>query len=535
VLCHCDYFVHTHHMKWNTLLKCIWPFNSSEQYDDTVQWMPDDDTDVCLTCQARFTFTHRRHHCRACGGIFCADCLVPDKVIDWRCKDGCRSRRQPTIGLQIDADFESKEEFEDTILQDCLDTGVTVYNLSPSQNINTSLGKMNNGEVLNLIDEKEFERSEEFEEDGPHSAVHAVDTDEPETNSAKTSVNAAEDDSNQFADDTLGNIGGESQNDGDAFSEIHSNMAKTVDRTEAESAAPTLVLIDGEVKIILADSEAELKDTNASQTNDSVSCSDGEVKEVKTVECDVESPDYTYQKDEADSSKVKNEADSPFLDDEFNGKMEAEFETENVGGNPERELVQKKMARTSDESEIQPSSSGFKDMNRNSHNLSADEDNSQIIHSTPKRAIKKSKSDRVIGNSGTAQKWSKKKFGKCASMTQQNKRNGSKWVKKSTTESLAIREVNQDTLPEPNSDKFSLDLIPVSVESLTTADLNLDNKGEELQSGASVSTELDLNTAAAVKFEIEDRVEADSASSKLVMMDTEVGIIHTDPEVELKD
>ncbi|XP_048451128.1 zinc finger FYVE domain-containing protein 16-like isoform X2 [Rhincodon typus] len=38
------------------------------------QWIPDSEAPNCAKCQARFTFTKRRHHCRACGNVFCAAC-----------------------------------------------------------------------------------------------------------------------------------------------------------------------------------------------------------------------------------------------------------------------------------------------------------------------------------------------------------------------------------------------------------------------------------------------------------------------------
>ncbi|KAK6311241.1 hypothetical protein J4Q44_G00192960 [Coregonus suidteri] len=37
-------------------------------------WVPDSQAPVCMKCEARFTFTKRRHHCRACGKVFCAAC-----------------------------------------------------------------------------------------------------------------------------------------------------------------------------------------------------------------------------------------------------------------------------------------------------------------------------------------------------------------------------------------------------------------------------------------------------------------------------
>ncbi|KAL4236306.1 Zinc finger FYVE domain-containing protein 9 [Mactra antiquata] len=38
------------------------------------KWIPDAEAPICMSCEARFTFTKRRHHCRACGKVFCSTC-----------------------------------------------------------------------------------------------------------------------------------------------------------------------------------------------------------------------------------------------------------------------------------------------------------------------------------------------------------------------------------------------------------------------------------------------------------------------------
>ncbi|CAF0760485.1 unnamed protein product [Didymodactylos carnosus] len=38
------------------------------------QWMNDQEAAACMKCTTRFTLTRRRHHCRACGKIFCSAC-----------------------------------------------------------------------------------------------------------------------------------------------------------------------------------------------------------------------------------------------------------------------------------------------------------------------------------------------------------------------------------------------------------------------------------------------------------------------------
>ncbi|XP_026076277.1 zinc finger FYVE domain-containing protein 16-like isoform X1 [Carassius auratus] len=37
-------------------------------------WVPDSEAPNCMNCEQKFTFTKRRHHCRACGKVYCASC-----------------------------------------------------------------------------------------------------------------------------------------------------------------------------------------------------------------------------------------------------------------------------------------------------------------------------------------------------------------------------------------------------------------------------------------------------------------------------
>jgi len=37
-------------------------------------WVKDDGTDSCVSCQVKFSFSERRHHCRNCGQLFCSRC-----------------------------------------------------------------------------------------------------------------------------------------------------------------------------------------------------------------------------------------------------------------------------------------------------------------------------------------------------------------------------------------------------------------------------------------------------------------------------
>eukprot|EP00656_Telonema_subtile_P007167 TRINITY_DN13359_c0_g1_i2.p1 TRINITY_DN13359_c0_g1~~TRINITY_DN13359_c0_g1_i2.p1 ORF type:complete len:160 (-),score=11.49 TRINITY_DN13359_c0_g1_i2:272-751(-) len=42
-------------------------------------WASDSSSKKCRLCKVEFTFTLRKHHCRACGDIFCDDC-TPQKL-----------------------------------------------------------------------------------------------------------------------------------------------------------------------------------------------------------------------------------------------------------------------------------------------------------------------------------------------------------------------------------------------------------------------------------------------------------------------
>ncbi|GLE10173.1 hypothetical protein PINS_up022189 [Pythium insidiosum] len=38
-------------------------------------WVPDNFSCDCMDCKVMFGFSKRRHHCRACGLLFCRDCV----------------------------------------------------------------------------------------------------------------------------------------------------------------------------------------------------------------------------------------------------------------------------------------------------------------------------------------------------------------------------------------------------------------------------------------------------------------------------
>lgn len=52
---------------------------ASDEY--AVSWMPDSASEICLICEAKFTPTNRRHHCRMCGILVCHKCCKDRTVI----------------------------------------------------------------------------------------------------------------------------------------------------------------------------------------------------------------------------------------------------------------------------------------------------------------------------------------------------------------------------------------------------------------------------------------------------------------------
>ena len=89
------------------------------------RWQEDADVTRCNSCRAVFGVIVRRHHCRACGWLFCGDCsdnflLIPEKhyisnpsrIVIFgedhkepvRCCDDCAEqleRHQPSLQKQI--------------------------------------------------------------------------------------------------------------------------------------------------------------------------------------------------------------------------------------------------------------------------------------------------------------------------------------------------------------------------------------------------------------------------------------------------
>jgi hypothetical protein len=67
-------------------------------------WVSDDQAPVCMKCATKFSLTRRRHHCRACGKVFCATCcslkvklIHDDNREDRACNDCVQTINQGSL------------------------------------------------------------------------------------------------------------------------------------------------------------------------------------------------------------------------------------------------------------------------------------------------------------------------------------------------------------------------------------------------------------------------------------------------------
>ena len=50
------------------------PVKRKSHEQAVVSWLPEESVKLCPNCARSFNLTRRKHHCRLCGSIMCADC-----------------------------------------------------------------------------------------------------------------------------------------------------------------------------------------------------------------------------------------------------------------------------------------------------------------------------------------------------------------------------------------------------------------------------------------------------------------------------
>ncbi len=87
----------------------VYDMGGADKVDPTKppRWIPDDNVNECSACKDAFSLVRRKHHCRACGGIFCGKCssgAVPLAKFDMqknvRVCDACFATVMAQLGQQ---------------------------------------------------------------------------------------------------------------------------------------------------------------------------------------------------------------------------------------------------------------------------------------------------------------------------------------------------------------------------------------------------------------------------------------------------
>lgn len=80
IICTHPTYIHTYVHTYNLYMSYIVKHYITLTYmclayeKSVVQWAPDADANLCMTCGKSFSLTRRRHHCRLCGRILCNKC-----------------------------------------------------------------------------------------------------------------------------------------------------------------------------------------------------------------------------------------------------------------------------------------------------------------------------------------------------------------------------------------------------------------------------------------------------------------------------
>ncbi|XP_041127095.1 zinc finger FYVE domain-containing protein 9-like isoform X2 [Polyodon spathula] len=72
-------------------------------------WVPDSQAPICMKCEAKFTFTKRRHHCRACGKVFCAACC------SLKCRLGYMDRKEARVCVTCHSVLMNAQAWQDMV------------------------------------------------------------------------------------------------------------------------------------------------------------------------------------------------------------------------------------------------------------------------------------------------------------------------------------------------------------------------------------------------------------------------------------
>ena len=93
-------------------------------------WMKNNESDCCLVCARKWSLLLRRHHCRACGRLVCADCskgkVMNEKTsLLERCCSDCITQKQTNVVFERNASIIIGIDNDDTFNFDETSTYIT--------------------------------------------------------------------------------------------------------------------------------------------------------------------------------------------------------------------------------------------------------------------------------------------------------------------------------------------------------------------------------------------------------------------------
>jgi len=99
----------------------------------TTEWVDSDKVLKCQNCSSGFSMFYRKHHCRACGGVFCRTCcykymIIPNQLVDV-------PKQQASWGIYVNTLFSKVSGYDQTKSLVCNECSTKIKNLVDIQQL----------------------------------------------------------------------------------------------------------------------------------------------------------------------------------------------------------------------------------------------------------------------------------------------------------------------------------------------------------------------------------------------------------------